>query len=76
MNNKNTNINYKVFHVGYDIFLFISLKIIPPRTPSRSKSPGLFGSTFASRAKQREAIGTPLVRSRANSVCSMPNDAR
>jgi len=43
---------------------------------SRSKSPGLFGSTFASRAKQREAIGTPLVRSRANSVSSMPNDAR
>jgi len=43
---------------------------------SRSKSPGLFGSTFASRAKQREAIGTPLVRSRANSVSSMPYDAR
>jgi len=39
---------------------------------SRSKSPGLFGSTFASRAKQREAIGTPMARSRANSVTSMP----
>jgi len=42
---------------------------------SRSKSPGLFGSTYASRAKQREAIGTPLVRSRANSVCSTPPDS-
>lgn len=44
-------------------------------THGRSKSPGLFGSTFASRAKQREAIGTPLVRSRANSVSSMPPDS-
>lgn len=42
---------------------------------ARSKSPGLFGSTYASRAKQREAIGTPLMRSRANSVCSTPPDS-
>ena len=38
----------------------------------RSKSPGVEGSTFASRARQKEPVGPRLVRSRASSVVTRP----
>ena len=38
----------------------------------RSRSSGVTGTTFASRARQREAIGQPLQRSRPASVASRP----
>ena len=40
------------------------------RPRSRSPSPGLFGTTFSSRAKQRDAITSSNPRSRASSVSS------
>merc|ERR1712064_158944 len=38
----------------------------------RSKSPGVAGSTFASRARQKEPVRKPLLRSRASSVVTIP----